>query len=105
LLYLGGQLLSQEEEVQKGRFTRVSSKKERKVYFLDCDLGQPMFGLPGCVSLFEFSRKDYPLTNLGGGVPFSGEKNLLLSLYVGEFSPHQEMNRFLDCVRYLAGFV
>jgi hypothetical protein len=31
-----------------------------------------MYGMAGCVSLFEFNEKNFPITNLGGNEDLKG---------------------------------
>ncbi len=68
--------------------------------FLDTDLGQPVFGVPGTVSLYRFSTKNWFLTNLGNQES-DIEVKPLESYFIGEFSPTINIQMYFNAIVYI----
>ncbi|KAG8434226.1 hypothetical protein GDO86_012558 [Hymenochirus boettgeri] len=64
------------------------------VGYLDCDLGQTEFTPPGCVSLMSITE---PVL----GPPFTHQQEAIKMVYFGETSCDQDMERFLESVKYV----
>ncbi|XP_075046242.1 polynucleotide 5'-hydroxyl-kinase NOL9 [Mixophyes fleayi] len=64
------------------------------VGYLDCDLGQTEFTPPGCISLLTI---DEPVL----GPPFTHQRNADKMVYFGETSCEQDMERFIESVKYV----
>uniref|UniRef100_A0A8D0AY33 Polynucleotide 5'-hydroxyl-kinase NOL9 n=1 Tax=Salvator merianae TaxID=96440 RepID=A0A8D0AY33_SALMN len=64
------------------------------VGFLDCDLGQPEFTPPGCVSLIDVTE---PLL----GPPFTHQRTPRKMVYYGETSCEQDTERYIDTLKYV----
>ncbi|XP_003225740.2 polynucleotide 5'-hydroxyl-kinase NOL9 [Anolis carolinensis] len=64
------------------------------VAFLECDLGQPEFTPPGCISLLNVTE---PLL----GPPFTHQRSPRRMVYFGETSCEQDTERYLDTLKYV----
>ncbi|XP_053137036.1 polynucleotide 5'-hydroxyl-kinase NOL9 [Hemicordylus capensis] len=64
------------------------------IEFLECDLGQPEFTPPGCVSLINVTE---PLL----GPPFTHQRTPRKMVYFGETSCEQDTERYIDTLKYV----
>ncbi|KAM5141106.1 polynucleotide 5'-hydroxyl-kinase NOL9 [Mantella aurantiaca] len=64
------------------------------VGYLECDLGQSEFTPPGCVTLLNITK---PVL----GPPFTHQRDVQKMVYFGETSCEEEMERFLESVKYV----
>ncbi|KAF7236188.1 Polynucleotide 5'-hydroxyl-kinase NOL9 [Varanus komodoensis] len=64
------------------------------VEFLDCDLGQPEFTPPGCISLVNVTE---PLL----GPPFTHQRRPCKMAYFGDTSCEQDTERYIDTLKYV----
>ncbi|XP_068096530.1 polynucleotide 5'-hydroxyl-kinase NOL9 [Hyperolius riggenbachi] len=64
------------------------------VGYLECDLGQSEFTPPGCISLINVTK---PVL----GPPFTHQREVHKMVYFGEPSCEQEIERFLESVKYV----
>ncbi|CAI5782667.1 CLP1_P domain-containing protein [Podarcis lilfordi] len=64
------------------------------IEFLDCDLGQPEFTPPGCVSLINVTE---PLL----GPPFTHQHTPRKMVYFGATSCEQDTERYIDTLKYV----
>ncbi|XP_063001270.1 polynucleotide 5'-hydroxyl-kinase NOL9 isoform X1 [Elgaria multicarinata webbii] len=64
------------------------------IEFLECDLGQPEFTPPGCVSLINVTE---PLL----GPPFTHQRRPRKMAYFGETSCEQDTERYIDTLKYV----
>ncbi|XP_066493635.1 polynucleotide 5'-hydroxyl-kinase NOL9 isoform X1 [Tiliqua scincoides] len=64
------------------------------IEFLECDLGQPEFTPPGCVSLINVTE---PLL----GPPFTHQRTPRKMAYFGETNCEQDTERYIDTLKYV----
>ncbi|XP_072282034.1 polynucleotide 5'-hydroxyl-kinase NOL9 [Pyxicephalus adspersus] len=64
------------------------------VGYLECDLGQSEFTPPGCISLLNITK---PVL----GPPYTHQRDAQKMVYFGEPSCEQEIERFLESVKYV----
>lgn len=76
----------------------LSLRPNEKVFLMDTDLGQGMYGFPATVSLYYFGLSDIRLNNMNEVTLH----NPLMQIFVGEFTPHQFIGSYLSAIGKLS---